>query len=61
MKDIKKMLENLIVGKKIMEAMNLLDECEISYEQEKNGDLYMDGFTAVVKNSIVAEIKGMVK
>lgn len=61
MKDIIKMLENLIVGKKIMEAMNLLDECEISYEQEKNGDLYMDGLTAIVKNSIVVEIKGMVR
>ena len=57
MEDIKKMLIKLILNKKIMEAMNILDECEIEYEQEKNGNLYMDGITAIVENSIVVKIK----
>ena len=57
MEDIKKMLIKLIVNKKIMEAMNILDECEIAYEQEKNGNLYIDGITAIVENSIVVKIK----
>ena len=57
MEDIKKMLIKLILNKKIMEAMNILDECEIEYEQEKNGNLSMDGITAIVENSIIVKIK----